>query len=145
MTEHRNGAREARWRVHKFGGSTSRNAACMTRVADILEDDARPRVAACCRRAGASPTHVLALVAAAERREPVWPSHLAALRERQRSSPGVLGVAAAEPILADRCDCAEIAGLVATAGVIRSAPASLRDLVVGFGENLVPLGSSAAT
>ena len=34
------------WRVHKFGGSSVADAACMERVARILEDDPRRRVAA---------------------------------------------------------------------------------------------------
>jgi aspartokinase/homoserine dehydrogenase 1 len=55
MTEqHRAG--ETRWRVHRFGGASVADAACMVRVvAAILKDDARPRVAAACRHATASP------------------------------------------------------------------------------------------
>ena len=136
MTEHRNGAREARWRVHKFGGSSVADAACMTRVADILEDDARPRVAAVLSACRGVTDALLALVAAAERREPCVADRLAALRERHAVIAGaLLGAAAAEGSMQQiDADCAEIAGLLHTAGVIRSAPASLRDLVVGFGE-----------
>ena len=33
------------WKVHKFGGSSVADAACMQRVARIIEDDLAPRKA----------------------------------------------------------------------------------------------------
>ena len=108
----------------------------MARVAAILEDDARPRVAAVLSACRGVTDALLTLVTAAERRDPEVPARLAALRERHAGlAETLLGAAAAQPRVQEiEADCAEIAGLLHTAGVIRSAPSSLRDLVVGFGE-----------
>jgi hypothetical protein len=38
------------WRVHKFGGSSVADAACMERVATILEADPNPRLGVVLRK-----------------------------------------------------------------------------------------------
>ena len=43
-TAQSSGSGAARWRIHKFGGSSVADAACMRRVADILEADPCPRL-----------------------------------------------------------------------------------------------------
>ena len=55
----------SRFRVHKFGGSSVADAACMTRVAPILEADPAPCLAVVSPPAAASPMRCSALVAAA--------------------------------------------------------------------------------
>ena len=57
------------WRVHKFGGSSVADAACMERVARILEDDPRRRVAAVLSACRGVTDALLELVTAAERQE----------------------------------------------------------------------------
>src|SRR3954469_15637451 len=126
----------ARWRVHKFGGSSVADAACMARVAAILEDDPRPRVAAVLSACRGVTDALLGLVAAAERQDPAVADRLTALRERHAEIANALlePAAAAERIRKIDGDCREIAGLLHTVQVIRGAPAALRDLIVGFGE-----------
>jgi bifunctional aspartokinase / homoserine dehydrogenase 1 len=136
MTKPGSAGGETRWRVHKFGGSSVADAACMARVAAILEEDSRPRVAAVLSACRGVTDALLGLVAAAERRDPAVPDSLRALRARHAViAEALLGASAAQARIQEiEADCAEIAGLLHTVGVIRSAPASLRDLVVGFGE-----------
>src|SRR5215831_16385768 len=70
------------WRVHKFGGSSVADAACMERVARILEDDPRCRVAAVLSACRGVTDALLALVTAAERQEDGDADRLDALRRR---------------------------------------------------------------
>ena len=70
------------WRVHKFGGSSVADAACMERVARILEDDPLPRVAAVLSACRGVTDALLALVNAAERREDGDAERLEAIRQR---------------------------------------------------------------
>jgi len=126
----------ARWRVHKFGGSSVADAACMARVAAILEDDPRPRIAAVLSACRGVTDALLGLVAAAERQDPAVADRLTALRERHAEIANALlePAAASARIREIDGDCREIAGLLHTVTVIRGAPAALRDLIVGFGE-----------
>lgn len=125
-----------RWRVHKFGGSSVADAACMLRVAAILEDDPRRQVAAVLSACRGVTDALLALIAAAERQDSAVDSHLTALRERHVTIAGELIDPAAARGYVTELDtgCAEIRGLLHTVSLIRSAPVSLRDLIVGFGE-----------
>ena len=59
----------ARWRVHKFGGSSVADAACMRRVADILEADPCPRIGVVLSACKGVTDALLNLVAQAERRD----------------------------------------------------------------------------
>src|SRR3990170_2273090 len=70
------------WRVHKFGGSSVADAACMARVAGILEDDPRPRVAAVLSACRGVTDALLTLVKAAENREDGDAARLELVRER---------------------------------------------------------------
>ena len=126
----------SRWRVHKFGGSSVADAECMARVAAILEEDPRPRMAAVLSACRGVTDALLQLVAAAECRDADLRDRLAALRERHATiAAALLDPAEASARVAEiDGDCAEIAGLLHTVSVIRGAPASLRDLIVGFGE-----------
>ena len=77
---------------------------------------------------------LLQLIAAAERQDPRVGDQLAALRERHAViAAALLDPEAASLRLAEiDADCVEIAGLLHTVSVIRGAPASLRDLIVGL-------------
>src|SRR5690242_12501292 len=76
-----------RWRVHKFGGSSVADAACMERVAPILEDDPRRRVAAVLLACRGVTDVLLALVTAAERQEDGDAGRLEAVRQRHIVMP----------------------------------------------------------
>lgn len=108
----------------------------MARVAAILEQDPRPAVAAVLSACRGVTDGLLALVSAAERRDAAVPDLLKDLRNRHAALAGDLldATEAAARMREIDAECEEIAGLLHTVAVIRSAPGPLRDLVVGFGE-----------
>ena len=124
------------WRVHKFGGSSVADAACMERVAKILEDDPRPRVAAVLSACRGVTDALLAVVNAAASREDGTAARLEAIRERH---VGIAEALLAPPEAAAyieelTSDCRDIAGILQTVRLIRVASPVVRDLVAGFGE-----------
>ena len=70
------------WRVHKFGGSSVADAACFTRVADILEADPASRQAVVLSACRGVTDDLLGLVDSAERRNAEWVTNLEAIRTR---------------------------------------------------------------
>ena len=78
------------WRVHKFGGSSVADAACMERVARILEDDDAARLAVVMSACGGVTDALLSLVAAAERGDATVAKSLDALRARHMTIAGAL-------------------------------------------------------
>ena len=131
------------WRVHKFGGSSVADAACMERVARILEDDPRPRVAAVLSACRGVTDALLALVAVLlalrggdERQEDGDAGRLDAIRQRHLVIAGTLLGAADAAAYGDELgrDCDDIAGILQTVRLVRIGSAVVRDLVAGFGE-----------
>ncbi|HEY6451723.1 MAG TPA: bifunctional aspartate kinase/homoserine dehydrogenase I [Steroidobacteraceae bacterium] len=137
--------RDPAWIVHKFGGSSVADARCFERVAAIVESPAlvaasgpapEARVAVVLSACKGVTDELLELVALAERQDQGWRARLAALRERHAEiAATLLGARDAHPYLDefDR-DCAELAGVLQTTGVMRSAAQSICDLAAGFGE-----------
>ena len=123
-----------RWRVHKFGGSSVADAACMQRVADILEKDTCTRLGVVLSASRGVTDALLALITQAERQEPVADG-LQALRERHVDMARTL-IPAASSEYADSLDrdCQDIAGILHAVHLTRSASSAVRDLVAGFGE-----------
>src|SRR5947207_13931822 len=70
-----------RWRVHKFGGSSVADAACIQRVADIIDKDRGKRLGVVLSACRGVTDALLALITQAERQQPVDDAVLA-LRER---------------------------------------------------------------
>jgi aspartokinase/homoserine dehydrogenase 1 len=131
------GRPEAReWVVHKFGGSSVADAECIARVAGIVEADPRPKLGVVLSACKGVTDGLLELVALAERRDPAHPQRLDALRLKHVGIADALltpdGARAYVEQL-DR-DCRDIAGILQTVGLIRSAAQNIRDLVAGFGE-----------
>src|SRR5690348_1445980 len=126
---------ESRWRVHKFGGSSVADAACMERVAAILDADPRPRMAAVLSACRGVTDGLLNLIAAAERDESIA-NPLDALRERHVGIARTLLDRGAVDAYITELDagCRDISGILQTVRLIRSAPQAVRDLIVGFGE-----------
>ena len=124
------------WRVHKFGGSSVADAACMERVAAILENDPLPRVAAVLSACRGVTDALLTLVTAAERQVDGDAERLEAIRQRHIGIAGtLLSAAAADEYVAElTANCREIAGILQTVRLIRVASPVVRDLVAGFGE-----------
>ena len=71
-----------RWRVHKFGGSSVADAACMERVASILEADPRRRLSVVLSACRGVTDALLGLVSAAEQQGADVSERLAAIRQR---------------------------------------------------------------
>jgi aspartokinase/homoserine dehydrogenase 1 len=132
MTHHANAA----WVVHKFGGSSVADAGCFRRVADILDSQPSPRLGVVLSACKGVTDALLGLVAAAERQDDGWQAALIALRERHAVIANtLLDAAGAAQWLArfDR-DSADIAGILQTTRIMRSAAQNVRDLVAGYGE-----------
>src|SRR5689334_7803797 len=124
-----------RWRVHKFGGSSVADAACMQRVADIVERETSARAGVVLSASRGVTDALLALITQAERQQPVDDA-VHALRERHVEMartliPGTSADAYTEVL--DR-DCQDITGILHAVHLTRSASSAVRDLVAGFGE-----------
>src|SRR5436853_54295 len=102
-----------RWRVHKFGGSSVADAACIQRVADIIDNDKGKRLGVVLSACRGVTDALLALITQAERQQPVDDAVLA-LRERhveiaRALIPGTSADAYTEVL--DR-DCQDISGIL---------------------------------
>jgi bifunctional aspartokinase / homoserine dehydrogenase 1 len=121
--------------VHKFGGSSVADEACMRRAAAIIEADTHPRVAVVVSALQGVTDALLRLLHGAEQRD----SHNAALqslRDRHAAmATALLDDAERERFVARLdTDCRDIDGILQTVRLIRAASPALRDLLVGFGE-----------
>ena len=124
------------WQVHKFGGSSVADAQCMERVATILEQDPHARMAVVLSACRGVTDAMLTLVSAAEREDGKVAAQLEAVRQRH--------VTIAQSLLNDQDraeyiqlldnDCKDIASILHTVSLMRSASKSVFDLVAGFGE-----------
>src|SRR5690606_34626456 len=81
----RAGAGDGAWVVHKFGGTSVRDAACFRRVADIIEAQPCARVAVVLSAARGVTDVLLSLVDMAAKQDPQVPATMQALRERHRA------------------------------------------------------------
>ena len=130
------GGGQRRWIVHKFGGSSVADAACIARVADIIDGDAAPRLAVVLSACKGVTDGLLELVTLAEARDPAYLERLAMLEARHAGIAQALltagGAGAYQATLA--ADCSDIAGILQTVGLIRSAAQNIQDLVAGYGE-----------
>ena len=123
------------WKVHKFGGSSVADAACMQRVAAILESDTSPHLAVVLSAARGVTDALLNLIAAAERQEDVA-NGLEAVRNRHVDMATELCQphGASEFIHQLDADCKDISSVLHGVRLTRAASGKTRDLVAGFGE-----------
>ena len=130
------GAGNDRWIVHKFGGSSVADSTCIAGVASLIETDPGPRVAVVLSACGGVTDSLLELVALAEARSPRYPERLAALEARHTGLGQTLlsNDRAADYAQTIQGDCRDIAGILQTVSLIRSAAQNIRDLVAGYGE-----------
>ncbi len=124
------------WKIHKFGGSSVADAACMERVARIVEGDLAPRKAVVLSACRGVTDALLTLIALAERQDPSLDDRIRELRDRH------VGIAR-ELLPGPSCDeftaeldrdCADVAGILQTVRLVRSASTTMRDLIAGYGE-----------
>ena len=129
-----------RWRVHKFGGSSVADATCMERVARILEADPQPRlgvVLSACRGITDALLNVVAVAEHhADHEEGAIDKRLDEIRTRHTTiADKLLTAADKERFLASHNqDLRDIAGILQTVKLIRSASQTVRDLIAGYGE-----------
>jgi aspartokinase/homoserine dehydrogenase 1 len=123
------------WRVHKFGGSSMADAACFERVAAILEADTTDRQVVVLSACGGVTDDLLALVDAAERRDPACRDRLEAIRARHADIARTLLGAAADGYLTRlSADCNDLNGVLQTVTLIGQASRNIRETVAGSGE-----------
>ncbi|MBS0397313.1 MAG: hypothetical protein JSR95_01395, partial [Proteobacteria bacterium] len=123
-----------KWIVHKFGGSSVADARCFRRVAEIIENSPRVRegiVLSACR--GITDA-LLNLLTAAVDPTGDFTKPLEAIEERHRGiATELLSKASAEVYMQSlHGDCQDIAGMLQTVRLIRSAPDAVRDVISGF-------------
>jgi aspartokinase/homoserine dehydrogenase 1 len=126
----------AAWNVHKFGGSSVADAACFRRVALILDSLPAGPLGVVLSACKGVTDALLELVALAERQDDAWRSRLEALRARHAAiAEAVLDAQSARLWLAgfDR-DSHDIAGILHTVRLTRSAAKNVADLIAGYGE-----------
>ncbi|HTV97770.1 MAG TPA: bifunctional aspartate kinase/homoserine dehydrogenase I [Steroidobacteraceae bacterium] len=125
-----------KWIVHKFGGSSVADASCLRRVADILEASPNPREAVVLSACRGVTDALLESVTLAERPdgdvsgaiEQLWKRH-------EKLAAELLSPSACERYCMDLArDCKDIAGVLQTVRLIRSATYSMRDIIAGYGE-----------
>ena len=125
-----------KWIVHKFGGSSVADAGCFRRVAAIMEASGNPREAVVLSACRGVTDALLALVAFAETPDGDFSTPLKDLKTRHVKLAAELVSAEGQATYAAQLeqDCGDIAGLLQTVRLIRSAPQSVRDVVSGYGE-----------
>jgi aspartokinase/homoserine dehydrogenase 1 len=124
------------WRVHKFGGSSVADAGCFERVAAIIEQDPRGRLAVVLSACRGVTDALLDLVSAAETQDGTVASRLEALRQRHLDIARALLNAKDQDAYADELNTGldDVRGVLQTVVLIGSAPKAVRDVVSGFGE-----------
>lgn len=124
------------WKIHKFGGSSVADAACMERVARIVENDPARRKAVVLSACRGVTDALLTLISLAEQQDPTLDERIAELRDRhvgiaRELLPGALFDEFVEGL--DR-DCGDVAGILQTVRLVRAASTTMRDLISGYGE-----------
>jgi aspartokinase/homoserine dehydrogenase 1 len=125
-----------RWRVHKFGGSSVADAACMQRVGRILEDETSSRLAVVLSACRGVTDALLGLVRASEEQDVRVAAQLDGIRQRHVTIAETLlnATDASEYIRQLDADCRDILSIVQAVHLTRSASTAIRDVVAGYGE-----------
>jgi aspartokinase/homoserine dehydrogenase 1 len=124
------------WKIHKFGGSSVADAACMLRVAQIIEGDEAPRKAVVLSACRGVTDALLGLISLAEQQDPSLEDGIQDLRQRHVDIARELleGEMYDDFVVDLDADCRDIAGILQTVRLVRSASTTLRDLISGYGE-----------
>ena len=124
------------WIVHKFGGSSVADAACFSRVADIVEGSLNPREAVVLSACRGVTDGLLASVTLAERPDGDFQKAIDALRTRHLDLAASLVSKSACAVYGEQIerDCRDITGMLQTVRMIRSSTYSMRDVISGYGE-----------
>jgi aspartokinase/homoserine dehydrogenase 1 len=127
---------ERPWSVHKFGGSSVADAACLARVADIVAAEPPGRLALVLSAAKGVTDALLGLVELAERRDAARAGELEALRARHVGlARELLAPAAARAFEGElEHDFADLERVLRSTELTRVAGRNATDLVAGYGE-----------
>jgi len=125
-----------KWIIHKFGGSSVADASCFRRIAEIIETSDNPREAVVLSACRGVTDALLELVSIAERSGDDYMTALEALKMRHIAlASELVGAASCAPYASQvEVDCRDIAGMLQTVRLIRSAPQTMRDVISGYGE-----------
>ena len=125
------------WTVHKFGGSSLADARGFERAARIVLADDTPRVAVVVSAMQGVTNSLFALIDCAVRGDDQWQKDLKALQARYAATAGELiadGERCGELLVAQRLECRDVADVLHSAALIRSAGPRVEALVSGCGE-----------
>src|SRR5580698_1265678 len=124
------------WVVHKFGGSSVADAACLERVANILEAQPQQRLGVVLSACRGVTDALLRLVMLAEQQDERYQIEVQALRERHGTIARALLSAEAAALYQSAMDrdCHDIEGILHTVQLTRAAAHNVRDLIAGYGE-----------
>jgi bifunctional aspartokinase / homoserine dehydrogenase 1 len=124
--------------VHKFGGSSVADAKCMTQVAKIVENDTRAQKIVVVSACKGVTDALLELVHKAERQSPEVATLLAQLKQRHLTLIAELfpsASASVQELVSELvADFSELAGILETVALVKTAAAALKDRVAGYGE-----------
>ena len=124
------------WVVHKFGGSSVADAACFQRVAAILEAQPTRRLGVVLSACKGVTDTLLNLVVAAEKQDRGVSATLSVLRERHAAIANALLEPAKARVWLEGLDkdLEDLARILQTTSLMRSAGRNVHDLVAGYGE-----------
>jgi aspartokinase/homoserine dehydrogenase 1 len=127
---------DSRWKIHKFGGSSLRDADCFRRVASLLLDYAEKRIGVVVSAMGGMTDALLRLATLAEQDDDGYADELHALGERYARTARelVTGQHLVEILDAWGRDAEDISDVLKAIALVRSAPRRSRDVVAGYGE-----------
>ncbi|MDJ0760330.1 MAG: bifunctional aspartate kinase/homoserine dehydrogenase I [Woeseiaceae bacterium] len=127
---------QARFSIHKFGGSSLADAACFRRVAGILLGLKEDRVGVVVSAMGGMTDALFNLSMLAERNDAAFEQELAVIGERYSDTANELLEAGTRVDVLDawRTDADDILDLLRAIALVRSAPQRSRDVIAGYGE-----------
>jgi aspartokinase/homoserine dehydrogenase 1 len=124
------------WKIHKFGGSSLRDADCFRRVAGLLLERNDPRMGVVVSAMGGMTDALLQLVLLAEQDDSTFIEQIDALGERYTGTAEQLldgeTLVGVREAWAD--DAEDIRDVLKAVALVRSAPQRSRDVVAGYGE-----------
>ena len=127
---------DSRWKIHKFGGSSLRDAECFRRVAGLLLAYADKRIGVVVSAMGGMTDALLRLATLAEQDDDSYAAELHALGDRYTGTARelVTGQHLVEVLDAWSQDAEDISDVLKAIALVRSAPRRSRDVVAGYGE-----------
>lgn len=127
---------DARWKIHKFGGSSLADADCFRRVAGLVLEREDARLGVVVSAMGGMTDALLALAALAEQDDAGYLERLADIGRRYADTAGELldGERRAAVLDAWARDAQDLRDVLKAISLVRSAPQRSRDVVAGYGE-----------